>query len=282
MISADISLPQQFKDFKPSLIFFDIDGTLLDTQGNYSPTLQQQLQRLKNQGVKLAIASGRPAIAAQFLFDELAINDAGLFCTGAELYNPKKQEHLQLHCLAVDELKFLYERIRFHKLYCEFYSSRFYTAGNNSDISSIHSQHLRVSPQDMAPKQILEGDFPLIKLLLGTNNKKAANELELLALEFPQFEFAFAHFLARPDWVFASVVSRAANKEMGFKQLLDYHQVNAKEVMAFGDSHSDMVFLEHAGLGVAMGNAGDKVKAVADMVTLSADDDGVAKILSQF
>ena len=50
--------------------------------------------------------------------------------------------------------------------------------------------------------------------------------------------------------------------------------------MAFGDGGNDIAMLKHAGVGVAMGNASDEVKACADMVTDSVDDDGIAKILN--
>jgi len=50
--------------------------------------------------------------------------------------------------------------------------------------------------------------------------------------------------------------------------------------MAVGDSHSDMIFIQRAGVGVAMGNASERVCSVADYVTLTADDDGVAFALA--
>ena len=52
--------------------------------------------------------------------------------------------------------------------------------------------------------------------------------------------------------------------------------------MAFGDGGNDISMLRHAGIGVAMGNANDNVKAVADYVTTSVDEDGIAHALEQF
>lgn len=267
--------------FTPSLIFFDIDGTLLDTEGHYSQRLECELKRLADLGVKLAIASGRPAIAAQFLFDNLPLTDAGLFCTGAEIYHPKQKQHIQTHCLSTEDIGCLYEKIKQQKLYCEFYTCDFYTAGNNKDIASIHSQHLRVKPKIISEHDFIQQNIPITKLLLGVNNHTHRGALEKLAADFPLLEFAFAHFLARPDWYFASVVSPLANKEKGFKQLLNYHNVSADQVMAFGDSQSDSVFIQQAGMGVAMGNANKALKELANVTTLSADEDGVAILLSK-
>lgn len=271
--------------FKPQLIFFDVDGTLLNTQGQYSPGLKQQLLRLHTQGVKLAVASGRPSIAAQFLFDELPLHSAGCFCTGAELYNPQTQQHLQCHSLDKLAVAQLYQQVQRSGLYCEFYTPGYYTAMPSLDeshraLTEIHSQHLRVKPRTQHAAAVLESQEPVLKLLLGANEQTHGKQLHTLVDDFPQFDFAFAHFLAYPGWLFASVVSSAADKNQGFTQLLDYHQVESKHVMAFGDSHSDVMFLNNAGLGIAMGNARDEIKTQADMATFAADDDGVARTLA--
>ncbi|MGH1485979.1 MAG: HAD-IIB family hydrolase [Cellvibrionaceae bacterium] len=281
---------EALQSFQPKLIFFDIDGTLLNTEGNYSAHLEQQLQRLHSQGVKLAVASGRPAIAAQFLFDRLPLTSAGLFCTGTELYEPKNKKHLQLHLLNSSDLSQLYGVVKNQALYCEFYTPDFYTFDpsiatsqpDHNDINQIHSQHLRIPSTPMTAEQVLQQELPITKLLLGVNQKKQGDSLHALVEAFPQLEFAFAHFLARPDWLFASVIPKTADKNTGFDTLLKYHQISAEEVAAFGDSHSDTVFLQRAGLGIAMGNASEVVKKTANISTLTADNDGVAVALQYF
>lgn len=281
MSLLDSSFLTKLSSIQPALIFFDIDGTLLNEHGNYSPELQQQLQRLSKLGVKLAIASGRPVIAAQFLFDQLPLTDAGLFCTGAEIYDPKRKQYLYRHYLDWDDISLLEEKIRDHNIYCEFYNDDFFTLGNNKDIASVHSEHLRVKPKKILFNELREKKIPITKLLLGVNWRKNKGVLESIASDFPHLDFAFAYFLARPDWLFASVVSSKANKQVGFDQLLDYHNVKAEEVIAFGDSHSDIPFIQKSGLGVAMGNATEELKKLADNVTLSANSDGVALVLKE-
>lgn len=284
------NLINRIQSICPSLIFFDIDGTLLNTQGHYSPELKQQLLRLQAQGVKLAIASGRPAIAAQFLFDDLPLTDAGLFCTGAELYEPKQQRVLQHHLLDVQVLQLLFQQVYEMELYCECYTPDYYTFDQDYwqydndalDVCKTHSEHLRVEPTNSSTKYVIEQCLPVTKLLLGVNEKARGNQLAELEKAFPQLTFAYAHFLPQPGWLFASVVNASADKYQGFARLLDYHGVTATNVVAFGDSHSDRVFLQQAGLGVAMGNASDSVKNIADIVTVSADKNGVAEVLKYF
>ena len=64
-------------------------------------------------------------------------------------------------------------------------------------------------------------------------------------------------------------------------KILAYYNILPDETMAFGDGGNDMTMLQHAGTGIAMGNAEDKVKAVADYVTDTVDADGIYKALKK-
>jgi hypothetical protein len=302
MSNLSILLKKEIKNIKPKLIFFDVDGTLLNTKGQYSSTLKSQIQRLKNKGCKFAVASGRPAIAAQFLFDELDISDAGCFCSGAEIYDPQQNTHLYSHLLSQSTLQKLYQVIKAHNIYHEWYSAKCYSSeyygikpdSENTDsididkkneayeISQIHSDHLRIKPINTSLVVAIEKEMPITKLLLGVNKKQNPTLLKSLVNDFPECEFAFAGFLPKPDWLFASVLSKKASKNKAFEYLLTHHNVKRSEVLAFGDSHSDEVFIQLAGLGIAMGNATDKLKDLADVVTESSDNNGVEKVLALF
>ena len=66
------------------------------------------------------------------------------------------------------------------------------------------------------------------------------------------------------------------------KAILEHYGYTKEECMAFGDGGNDKTMLEYAGIGVAMGNAVDEVKEIADYITLSANDDGVYAALKHF
>ena len=75
------------------------------------------------------------------------------------------------------------------------------------------------------------------------------------------------------------IVSKTGGKVTGIKKMMEIHQISREEMMAFGDGENDMEMLEFAGIGVAMGNAEEQVKAVADHVTAGIDEDGILKAL---
>ena len=81
---------------------------------------------------------------------------------------------------------------------------------------------------------------------------------------------------------FCDITSAAADKANGIRAIAQYMGLDISETMAFGDGGNDMSMLSAAGVGVAMGNTLDKVKAEADYVTTSVDDDGIRNALLHF
>lgn len=81
---------------------------------------------------------------------------------------------------------------------------------------------------------------------------------------------------------FADIIARGNSKSKGIDHVLEYYGIALKDTMAFGDGGNDIPMLGHAGIGVAMGNASDEVKAAADYVTTSVDEDGIMNALKHF
>ena len=81
---------------------------------------------------------------------------------------------------------------------------------------------------------------------------------------------------------FLEFMNKDVSKGKVLKQLVDKLDIKPSEVMAFGDSNNDKDMLELAGLGVAMGNANDNIKAIADVITDDHNQDGIARIVKQY
>ena len=79
-----------------------------------------------------------------------------------------------------------------------------------------------------------------------------------------------------------TLTAKGNTKQNGIDQIIRHFGIKLEEAMAFGDGGNDISMLRHAGIGVAMGNANDDVKAVADYVTTSVDENGIANALKHF
>jgi Cof subfamily protein (haloacid dehalogenase superfamily) len=81
---------------------------------------------------------------------------------------------------------------------------------------------------------------------------------------------------------FSDIVARGVDKSGGLEKIGAYFGFGVDEMMAFGDGGNDISMIKYAGTGIAMANAGEEVKRVADYVTTSVDDDGVGRALRHF
>lgn len=267
-----------YKDIR--LAFFDIDGTLLRADGSYSASLIEQIKRIQNMGIKTAVASGRPHFATEFLMADLQLNAPGVFYTGALIYGPADENILSVSELDINQVLPVIDYARKHDIYCELYTLNHFFVEQVTDITEVHSAHLRVSPT-VANLSDRAKNETVIKLLVGADERAQPGVLAEMSAEFPELTFAFAGFPARPDWYFASIISQSADKKQAFQLLLDYHDLKAENVIAFGDADSDKDFLRLAGTGVALGNAPEIVQQCADYVTRPVWEDGVPYALSR-
>ena len=72
------------------------------------------------------------------------------------------------------------------------------------------------------------------------------------------------------------------DKAVGLSKLAQYLQIDKSEIMACGDGDNDLAMIEYAGLGVAMENAIDDVKNIAQFITKDCDEDGIAYVINKF
>ena len=105
--------------------------------------------------------------------------------------------------------------------------------------------------------------------------------------ELPQVQKEIAAFLPESLTVvqtaafYLEVIPKVINKGQGIRDICKVLGLSTEEVISFGDAANDIPMLREAGMGVAMGNAAEPVKAAANMVTLSNNEDGIAAALEK-
>jgi hypothetical protein len=82
--------------------------------------------------------------------------------------------------------------------------------------------------------------------------------------------------------MFLEFVDIKASKAIAMAKIGQHYNIKQSEMIAVGDGFNDLSMIEYAGLGVAMGNADNEVKRIADYVTRSNDEDGVAHVINKF
>ena len=271
-------LSQQFSE-RIKLIFFDIDGTLLNSNIIVPAAVIAQIQRLQRGGIKMAIASGRPYFAAHYFTNDLSLDGPGLFCTGAMLYVPERQQLLEKHPLDKQEVIRLAHLARVLDLHCELYTEHDYYIEQQTDYSEYHAQYLGQAAKVKSFDNLLQSETEILKALVAYEGSSGHEKYLQIQAALPKLHYAHGHGADRPNIYFTSIVSAQTNKKMAFKRLCLAHGVTASQVLSVGDGDSDIDFITAAGVGIAMGNAKDDVKQHSDYVGKSVDAGGLEQIL---
>jgi Cof subfamily protein (haloacid dehalogenase superfamily) len=256
------------------LVAADIDGTLVREDGTLS---KRTLDVIAELPVPLVVVTGRPVRWLTQLFDQMAEPVPAVCANGAVVYDPDTDEILQAAPLDVDLLADVVKRLR----------------DAVPDISlAVEIEDGRAFRYEEAWPVRWEPEHDLARVLASADELTSAPAVKLLARsashapdDFFELVSGVLGDVAEPTRSSSSALveisAGGVTKAAGLAWLCEHEGIEAAEVIAFGDMPNDIPMLTWAGRSVAMGNAHPAVKAVADEVTRTNDEDGVARYLRE-
>ena len=269
------------KDFSIKLVALDVDGTILDGDDNISEQTIAQVRRVKSLGVQVCLATGRPLFAAEKVIHTLDIETPSMFFSGALVWDPKSKSSLASHSFSTEELLPFLTRVRESELFYELYSATEYFTDCPGHLSQLHGDVLGIYPRSESAETVLK-DHAIIKFNVLAESAEDKRKMRQIIDQFPNFNYGLGYMAGWPNIEVYNITCKLANRRDAFRTLIQATNVSSNEVMAIGDAESDLIFFELAGLGVAMGQADDSIKAKAGFVTKTIKDDGVAFALENF
>ena len=249
-------------------IFFDVDGTLLSHKSNEVPaSTRRALARLRAEGVKTVVATGRHMIE----LEKLPVNDLSF------------DGYLTLNGdLMLDENKKVYAGTPIDKGEMEVLAAMFSARKIPFVLIGENDRYINfVNETVIRTQEETKGTVPEIGCYSGEN------VYQILAF-VPEKEKNILDGLldecAITSWndTGIDIIPRGGGKSAGINQFMEQYGIERSEIMAFGDGENDIEMLKFASIGVAMGNASDEVKAAADYVTDSVDENGIENALKHF
>lgn len=267
---------------QPYLIALDLDGTLLTNDRRITTYTKTTIQKLVEMGHIVVIATGRSKRMSILYYDQLGLNTPLINSNGAVIHHPYDQRW-GIHHVPLD----------------------YKTAKNIVEISySLNSKNILAVIQDNVlidrfDEHIVnfydEGAKDVGQILVGPLLKKL-QENPTLMMVYPdvnhldtftkQLNDIHADVVDHRNWGapfhIIEIMNKQTNKGKAIKKVADHYFIPRERIIAFGDELNDLHMIEYAGVGVAVGNAVAEVKAVADYVTKTNEEDGVAVFLDDY
>ncbi len=248
--------------------FFDIDGTLYSHTTNRVPdSAKKALEQLRKNGIKIVVCTGRSLSdykklpVAEIEFDGyLTLN--GMLCYD-ENYNVISGTPIPEKDAGIIKMIFLAEKIPI-------------TLINENGLKLNFENDIVIKTQSDANEAVPEINmYRGLKIYQASAfvNEKQKNMLKEL--------LDYCDITSWHD-TGIDIIAKGSGKDTGIQKYIELNDISQDEIMAFGDGENDIRMLKYAGIGVALGNAKEEVKEIADYVTADIDDDGIEKALKHF
>ncbi len=277
---------------KPLLIIMDIDGTLTNSEKKITPKTRAALLAAQEQGARLILASGRPVSGMQDFAKELAMDKHhGLLVSynGAVVTDCESGEVLFNQTMTVEEGKAVLEHVKQfdvipmiskddYMYVNNVYHNMIHWERGNQDINIIEyesrgGKYLLAEKRDLAAF----ADFPLNKILLAGSSDYLAEHYKEIAAPFE----GKLSSMFTADFYY-EFTAKGIDKAKALDTVLAPLGYQPEDMIAFGDGQNDASMLTYAGTAVAMENAVQELKDIADIITLSNDEDGIAETLKDY
>ncbi len=263
-------------------IFLDVDGTLVNFEGHISPSTVKALKTAQKNGHKIIIATGRQKSQ---IYPELieAVDFDGLLCCCGAYLEYQGKEIFSSYC-SPEKLSFIIDF---------FHENDIYYCLQTKDALYVEKDDLEKIRRFMVER----GSTPeLIESVIGnaviTESPKAHINIEKLAYYHSPYGIKETSKIlgdyfkvvtyslgkapnGKNETYYGEVNFDGITKASGIEKFMEIVSAPLCDTIAFGDSGNDLEMIEFANIGVAMGNASDDVKAVANLVTTDVNNDGI-------
>lgn len=262
------------------LVALDMDGTLLNSQKSISPRTKQAIQAARDKGIYVVLASGRPLEGMLNSLEELGMDseqDYVLSYNASLVQRVASKTVIRKQILTGVDAKNIASLARDLGTYVHAFSPERGLITPEDNPYTKHEADINGVESSVVDFSELSDEEEIIKVMMVA-------EAEILSAAIAQLpeELHRNYTVVQSAPFFLELMNPTSNKGTGVAMLAEHLGIDASEVICMGDAGNDHHMIKYAGLGVAMGNATEETKALADHTTLSNDEDGVAVVIEQF
>lgn len=267
------------------LIVIDIDGTLLDSDGYLPEENKQAIQQANEADIKIVLCTGRPFQSTKHFMEELDLfqeDDMVITNNGGLIQKSKKGEIIHEIRFNRDEILDIYKLAQKLKMPVNFIdldyiyepsypagSKSIYTGGNVPRENALKFVDLDINN--------LAEDFEVNQIIIS----RPSEELDAIIPKIPESYYEKYKIYKSLSFIL-EFLPKDVDKGNSLDIIRKILDLEKDEVMSIGDQENDLSLIKKAGFGVAMGNAVEEVKQVADYITKSNDENGLAYAIKKF
>ena len=281
------------------LVAIDLDGTLLNSYGEVSEKNKEAIQKAKNKGAEIVIASGRPISSARSYAYEVGADNYIICGNGSVLYDMKNEQIIYDKFIERQKALQIIKICEENSIYYNVYTEKEIIAKNlQYNVLYYHKENLTKAEEDKTHINIVDSiydyvsniDGKILKIMICDGHQTIFNAIMRKLKEVEDVEVLEVAHMSRKiirqgteeipiEYFYTEISAKNVDKWTALEVLKEKMQISTEEIVTIGDNINDKKMIENAGMGIAMGQSTPRVKEVAKYVTGSNNEDGVAKAL---
>ena len=269
-------LGDMMDSLKIKIVFFDIDGTLTNSNKVMSENTINTLNKLIEKNIFIVLCSGRANSYIKQYLKQINKSKYSISNNGALIYDNELNKIIISHTLYSKDLEYLWN-----------YSNE---TKSSFIINTVNNKYSNKFVKNKVDKIIIDKLSDVkedkLQLVISNDDINIMNELEMYInnktnLKVINKSFDYLNEI-KDGYYFFDVVNKNVNKGNAINDLLKVLNINKKNSLCFGDSVNDIDMFKSVGIKVAMGNAIEDLKNIADYVTDTNDEDGISKFFDKY
>lgn len=262
------------------ILVLDIDGTLTTSTKDISTETKKGLIMIQERGHIVMLASGRPTPGMMRYAEELELEKYGgylLSFNGAKIINCKTGEIAYQRTLPPFIIPSLYRFAKKNGCGLITYCGDQIISGTGIDEYIELESRINGMEVKCVNDFVNYVDFEVNKCLMTAPVEKAEDILKVL-----QEKYSDSLSIYRSEPFFIEIMPKNVDKATSLDHMLVTVGLKREDAICCGDGYNDITMIAYAGVGVAMANAREEVKAVADYITKSNDEDGLVDVIDKY
>jgi Cof subfamily protein (haloacid dehalogenase superfamily) len=256
------------------LVAIDVDGTLVNSENHLTEATKAAVQAVMSQNIGVTLVSGRARLTMAPFLAELGITLPFISSSGAHIIDPISNQTLYYSAVPTEVLSVIVEHARAVPAPIIFQESeRIFYEGSQEllrDLSETYKIDIAVASNFMQVDDILQVHAEPTKVYM-CHDPAIVQGIEA---KLKQYHFPIYMTYSAPPYL--EITSASATKGEAIQRLAQHLDIPLERILAIGDSRNDLSMFEVVGKRVAMGNAVPEVRAAADLIAPTNDEDGVA------
>ena len=281
------------------LAAIDLDGTMLNQYGIVTQRTKQAIERAQQRGIEVIIASGRPMDSIKAIAEEIKSEKYFISGNGAIIYDIQNDEIIYENTLKKQKTLDIIKICEENSIYYNIYTEKEIIAKNlQCNVLYYHKENLNKEEKNKTHINIVENiydyivdrDEKVVKITICDNNQVIFNSIMRKLKEIEEIEVLEVSHMSRKiirqgsvevpiEYFYTEISAQNVDKWNAIEFLKEKMQIKTEEIVAIGDNVNDKKMIENAGLGIAMGESTPVIKEVANQITGSNNEDGVAQAL---